>query len=72
VYGLLGPASALLDTDASVSGGVGQRKLSGGPDASKKRNIYVSPPKKGTFGFPYQDRTIGGTRMDFVPDEFER
>eukprot|EP00955_Chlamydomonas_euryale_P079792 363341-Chlamydomonas_euryale.AAC.4 len=31
--------------------------------AESKRNLYVNPPKKGTYGFPDHDRTIGGTKV---------
>lgn len=40
--------------------------------APGKRNIYVSPAKKGTFGYPWQDRSIGNTKFEFIPDEYCR
>jgi hypothetical protein len=32
----------------------------------------VNPPKKGSFGFPVQDRTIGQNKFEFIPDEYCR
>ncbi len=51
LYGIFGPGTALLDTDASVAT---HRRTN---PADKKRNIYVAPPKKGSFGFPWQVRS---------------
>mmetsp|Transcript_4427 Transcript_4427/g.7340 ORF Transcript_4427/g.7340 Transcript_4427/m.7340 type:complete len:306 (-) Transcript_4427:957-1874(-) len=67
MYGVFGAAAELLDTDASQAKG-------GKPTsaADKKRNIYCSPARRGTYGFPIQDRTIGGTHYDFIPDEYCR
>ncbi len=52
LYGVFGPATELLDTDASVAAAGPAKKT----DVEKKRAIYVTPPKKGTFGFPVQVR----------------
>mmetsp|Transcript_23167 Transcript_23167/g.68867 ORF Transcript_23167/g.68867 Transcript_23167/m.68867 type:complete len:317 (-) Transcript_23167:489-1439(-) len=38
--------------------------------AESKRNLYVNPPKKGTYGFPDHDRTIGGTKLVYIPDMY--
>ncbi len=57
------------DTDASLGARSGRPRLN---DADRKRNIYCNPAKKGTYGFPLQDRSIGQTRFDFIPDEYCR
>lgn len=35
------------------------------------KNFYTSPAKKGGFGFPTQDRTIGGKVPAYMRDDFE-
>ncbi|KAF5838296.1 hypothetical protein DUNSADRAFT_3092 [Dunaliella salina] len=67
IYGLFGNPKDMFNTTPLMS----QQKPPT-PPVQGKRNIYVSPPKRGTYGFPIQDRSIGGTRFDFVPDEYCR
>mmetsp|Transcript_22931 Transcript_22931/g.58550 ORF Transcript_22931/g.58550 Transcript_22931/m.58550 type:complete len:305 (-) Transcript_22931:609-1523(-) len=69
LYGIFGPPRELLDTDASLGAKSGRPASS---PVAGKRNIYVAPQKKGSFGFPWQDRSIGGTRFEFIPDEYQR
>jgi len=67
LYGIFGRPKELLDTDPSTAAkGLGTQKS----EADKRKKIYASPAKFGTFGYPVQDRTIGGTRFDYIPDEY--
>ncbi|KAJ9515690.1 hypothetical protein QJQ45_002669 [Haematococcus lacustris] len=70
LHGIFGPASGQLDTDASLGSRSPNKLLTASLDG--KRSIYVNPSKKGTYGYPLQDRSIGQTRYDFIPDEYMR
>eukprot|EP00798_Chlamydomonas_sp_ICE-L_P023158 gene23158-30365_t len=66
LFGTFGPQNTLVDNDASAS-------LRRGPPpnpADKKKNLYVNPAKKGSYGFPVSDRSIGATKFGYVPDTY--
>lgn len=63
-YGLIGPA--IYDT----APGNQNPRIPGDDKLAGKRRIYTSPAKKGGFGFPIQDRTIGTDKLVYMPDEY--
>lgn len=68
MYGVFGKPENMLDTDASASASNRDKPSA----ADKKKNLYTNPARKGTYGFPWQDRTIGSTKFEHVPDEYAR
>jgi len=41
------------------------------PTLKGKKNLYTSPAKKGGFGFPTSERTIGGKVPEYMKDDYE-
>lgn len=68
LYGTFGPPSQILDTDASLGAKSGRPATAPEP----RRNIYVAAAKTGSYGSPWQDRTIGGHTLEYMQDEYCR
>lgn len=66
LFGTFGPQESLVDLDASASAHRPKQTTM----ADRKRNLYVNPPKKGSYGYPVSDRTIGQTKLAYIPDTY--
>ncbi|CAG9467379.1 unnamed protein product [Pedinophyceae sp. YPF-701] len=51
----------------SVTGGTVSSAHAGAPG---KRNFYTAPAKRGGAGWPERDRTIGGTQLEYMRDDY--
>ncbi|GAX83263.1 hypothetical protein CEUSTIGMA_g10689.t1 [Chlamydomonas eustigma] len=67
MYGYITPP--ILDTDPG--GGAALLERQAWRDAGGKRKIYAVPAKKGSYGYPLQDRTLGQTKFEYVADTYD-